>query len=116
MLPNNSHRRLPQSFDESLKLVSHCPLCDNSYNFMEARVLEEKEGASLIYIRCRKCQSAILALLFNNQMGISSVGLVTDLNPEEVQKFRQYKEINEDDILESHQLLQKIDNVLELVG
>jgi len=116
MLPNNSHRRLPSFLDENLKLVSYCPLCDTHYNLMEARVLEESESASLIYIRCRNCQSSILALVLNNAMGISSVGLVTDLGPEEVLKYRISGEVNEDSILESYQLLQKTDDVLELVG
>ena len=83
---------------------------------MEARVLEENERASLIYIKCRKCQSSILALILSNPLGVSSVGLVTDLNPEEVMKYRLTDDIVEDDALESYQLLQKVDSVLELVN
>ena len=116
MLANNSHRKIPSFSDENLKLLSYCPLCDSHYNLMEARVLEEKEGASLIYIKCRKCQSSILALILNNPLGISSVGLVTDLNPEEVMKYRLASEVNENDILDIHQFLQKTDNLLELVS
>ncbi|MBI5621997.1 hypothetical protein HY933_04000 [Candidatus Falkowbacteria bacterium] len=116
ILPNNSSRRYHPFFDENLKLVSYCPLCDSHYNLLEARILEEQEGASLIYIRCRKCQSSILALIFNNHMGVSSVGLVTDLNPEEVLRYRSAGEVAEDDVLWSYQYLQKIDTVVELLG
>jgi len=116
MLPSNSPRKNQPFFDENLKLVSYCPLCDSHYNLLEARVLEENEGASLIYLRCPKCQSSILALILNNPLGVSSVGLVTDLNPEEVMKYRLAEDVTEDDALDLYQLLQKIDNVLELVS
>ncbi len=115
MLPNNSSHKGHSSFDENLKLVSYCPLCDSHYNLLEARILEEHESASLIYIRCRKCQSSILALILNNQLGVSSVGLITDLNADEVMYYRSSDDITEDDTLDAYQLLQKTDNVLELV-
>jgi len=117
MLSNNSNnKRSPLFFDENLKLVSYCPLCDSHYNLMEAKVLEERDDANLIYIRCRKCQSSILALVLNNPLGVSSVGLVTDLSADEVMKYRQVTDVTEDDVLETHELLQKIGNVLELVS
>jgi hypothetical protein len=116
MFPNSSSKRNFPFFDENLKLVSYCPLCESNYNLMEARILEENEGGSLIYIKCRNCQSSILAAVLSNPLGVSSVGLVTDLNPEEVLRYRAEADLVENDVLESYQLLQKIDNVIELVG
>lgn len=117
MLPNDAHRRFPSlPFDENVKLVSYCPLCEAHYNLMDARVLEEQEGASLVYIRCRNCQSSILAVVMTNQMGVSSVGLLTDLSPEEVLKYRQGTDVTEDDTLAMYQLLQKSQTMVELLG
>ncbi|MFA6533868.1 MAG: hypothetical protein WCT37_01705 [Patescibacteria group bacterium] len=116
MLPNNSPRKGASFFDESLKLVSYCPLCEKNYNILEARVLEEKDSTSLIYLRCRHCGSSILALVMHHPLGISSVGLVTDLSPEEVLKYRIEADFTEDNVLEMHQLLQKTGSVIELLS
>ncbi len=99
-----------------MKMVSYCPLCENRYNFMEARVLEDSGAGSVIYLRCQHCRSAILALLLQGHGGVSSVGVVTDLQPEEVLKFEAAADLTDDDILANYQYLQKIDTVLELVG
>lgn len=116
MLSNNPYKKGPSSLDENLKLVSYCPFCDTHYNLFEAKVLEENEGASLIFVKCRNCQSSILALILNNPMGVSSVGLVTDLGQDEVLKYNTAADVTEDDALLAYQLLQKTDNVLELVN
>ena len=115
MLSNNPNKKNHPFLDENLKLVSYCPLCENRYNLLEARVLEENETASLIYIRCRNCQSSILALIFNNQTGVGSVGLVTDLTADEVMKYRSGEGVTENDALDLYQVLQKTDSMLELV-
>jgi len=114
--PNNPYHRRQSPFDETLKMVSYCPLCENKYNLMEALILEEKDSASLLYIRCRFCRSAILALIMHNQMGVSSVGLVTDLSADEVLQFRHGPAVTDDDVLSLYQTLQKTNTVLELVG
>ena len=93
-------------FNESLKVISsYCPVCHSRYNPIEAKILEEKAGAHLIHIRCRHCQVAILALVLVNNLGVSSLGLVTDLTSEEVLKFRSFSPLTCDDVIATHQIL-----------
>ncbi|MFA6422520.1 MAG: hypothetical protein WCV92_03920 [Candidatus Buchananbacteria bacterium] len=94
-------------FSDGIKIVSHCPICHFNYEPNEAKVLEESEGAELIYIKCRNCQSAIVALISINQMGISSVGLITDLDSREILSFKEKKGISADDVLEIYQALSR---------
>jgi len=75
---------------------------------MEAKVLDEKEDGHLLHIRCKKCWNSILALVLVSNVGVSSVGLVTDLVFEDVQKFRaEDAEVTVDDVLEIHALLEE---------
>ncbi len=90
---------------ESLRLISYCPICNTHYNPLSAQVLEERDDAHLIHVECRKCGSSIVALVLTGGLGISSVGLVTDLSGEEVLKFRQHEGIRTDDVLDMHQEL-----------
>jgi hypothetical protein len=76
---------------------------------MEAQVIGENEETHLLHIRCRKCSNSILALVLVNNVGVSSVGLVTDLTFEDVLRFRGSQRISTDDVLRAHEWLSKRD-------
>lgn len=99
-----SHQASPL-FDEGVKLISYCPLCETSYNPREARVLGEKEDSHLLHIRCGNCLNAIIALVLISSVGVSSVGLVTDLGFDEVHRFKAAPAVTTDDVIETHHLL-----------
>lgn len=84
---------------DSLRLISYCPLCNTHYNLLAAKILEERDEAHLIHIQCKKCQSSIVALVLTNGLGVSSVGLVTDLTGEDAQKFVSSPKVSIDDVL-----------------
>lgn len=92
-------------FDEGVKLISYCPVCEASYNPQEARVIGEKEDSHLLHIRCGSCANAIIALVLISAVGVSSVGLVTDLSFDEVNYFREASAITTDDVIDTHDLL-----------
>lgn len=93
-------------FDEGVKLISYCPLCESSYNPHEAKVLGEKDDSHLLHIQCGRCLNAIIALVLISSVGVSSVGLVTDLSFDEVNRFKEAQPITTDDVIEVHDLLQ----------
>jgi hypothetical protein len=98
---------LPSSFrDDSVKLVSYCPLCGSSYTPLETNVLGEKDDSHLLHIQCGNCSNAIIALIMMSSMGVSSVGLVTDLAHHEVENFKTGPKISTDDVIDTHHLLQ----------
>lgn len=96
------------------KLVSSCPLCGTEYAPEEAKVVSEKEGAFLVHTNCKRCGSSVVATLIASQMGISSVGLITDLTYEDVVKFKDHDAITTDDILAVYHLLQETEDLEEL--
>lgn len=105
----------PDFFEDDLKVISNCPLCGARYNPMKADILEENEEAHLIHITCNKCRVSVLAMILHTSMGMSSVGLVTDLTPEDVLKFKNKKDISADDIINFHKKLLKKDSFKELI-
>lgn len=95
-----------RAFDEGVRLVSFCPLCEASYNPREARILEEEKDGHLLHIECGNCHNAIIALVVVSTAGVSSVGLVTDLGYREVGAFRDAPAISTDDVIDAHDILQ----------
>jgi len=98
-------------FDEGVKLISYCPLCESSYRPEAAHVLGEKKDSHLLHITCGRCSNAILALVLITSVGVSSVGLVTDLDHDEVDAFRRAEPVSTDDVIETHSLLMDSDRL-----
>lgn len=92
---------------EGLKLISRCPLCSESYQPFQASIVEEKEEAQLLHIQCRKCQSCIVALIVNGQLGLTSVGLITDLTSGDVEFFKDAPGVSESLVLEAFSQLKQ---------
>jgi len=90
---------------DGLKLLSYCPLCDTSFNPLRARVLEERDDAHLVHIQCSKCGSAIVALILNSVVGITSVGLLTDLTSDDVMHFKDESALTSDEVLTFHKII-----------
>jgi hypothetical protein len=95
------------AFGHGVKIVSYCPLCETQYNVKHAKIIEERDDAQLLHITCSKCQSSVLALILMNPMGISSMGLISDLTSSEVGKFRKEKIIETDEVIDFHRRLEK---------
>lgn len=94
-------------FDESLRLITHCPICRVKYNPVEARVIEEGTDAHLVYVKCHSCGKAILAVVVEGGVGVQSIGMVTDLSSEDVRRLRRSRPVCGDDVLDLHELLQR---------
>ena len=95
-----------EPWNEELKLVSFCPVCETRYNPMEARMLGKQADAHLLYIQCRKCEHSILALVLVNQVGASSIGLLTDLAYDDILRFRSNQKVTVDDVIATHTLFE----------
>lgn len=90
---------------DNLRLISYCPLCNAHYNPTEAKILEQKDGAHLIHVECGHCHSSIVAVVITGSIGVSSVGLITDLTSQDVMRFKNSESLSEDDVIEAYQTL-----------
>ena len=109
--PNNR----PPS-EEGLKMISHCPVCHYSNTAIEAKIIEENDNAHLIYIKCRRCQSAVLALFSASGFGLSSIGIITDFDSQEIATFKELSKVDSDDVLLVYQHLLKDEQLIETMS
>lgn len=110
MQPNPQN---PSFFDEGIKLISFCPLCQAKQESMEVKILDTSEAARLLHLRCQKCGAAILALVMISPAGLNSLGMITDLSADEVLKFKETDSIDADDVLAFHESLSTNKNWLK---
>ncbi|MCF6276881.1 MAG: hypothetical protein L3J07_03500 [Candidatus Magasanikbacteria bacterium] len=92
--------------NEALRLMKHCPLCKQDYIVEKAKIVQKQNEAHLIHITCDNCENAVLVLLVISQLGVSSIGIITDLVLKDMQKFLLKNVITEDDLLNFHELLE----------
>ena len=97
----------PNLWNENIKIISNCPLCQNSNQDIEARMLGQGCETRLLHLNCNKCGSSLLALVLLSQGIVSSVGMITDLTFEDVRRFRDLDQIVVDDVLDLHQIMDK---------
>ncbi|MFZ2189176.1 MAG: hypothetical protein WA057_05030 [Candidatus Magasanikiibacteriota bacterium] len=100
---NNQSKNNP--IQEQIKLLQQCPICKGQYDAKQAKVVEERGEANLIHITCPHCSNSILAVIVVSQIGMSSVGMMTDLGENDVKRLRNKNSISEDELLDFHSLL-----------
>ncbi|MFA4819085.1 MAG: hypothetical protein WC621_04545 [Patescibacteria group bacterium] len=103
----NTKRKIPYLPNDILRLISFCPLCETPGKPVNARILEERPAGDLIHIQCSNCHSSILALVVNSPLGVTSIGLITDLTSDDVLRFKDKGGVTADEVLQAHQLLYK---------
>lgn len=99
-------------FHQNLHLNGRCPVCNTMYDLQKFRIIAEHEQNVLTYIQCANCGSALLSMMTAGQQGLHAVGLVTDLQLEEIVKFERGGPISSDDVIDMHALLENDKNII----
>jgi hypothetical protein len=95
------------ALQEGLRLMRECPLCNKEYDMDQMNVLDEYGGTHLVHITCPHCLNAVLLIVMISEFGMSSVGIVTDLAPKDVERLERLDPIGEDDVLNFHLFLRE---------
>ncbi len=113
-MPANNKKA--DSWRKTLKLISHCPVCGCDYKANAAKLFINKDEARFFHFTCHKCQSHFMAMVMTMLKGMSTVGMVTDLNLKDVQKLYKMQPLTVDETIEGHKTLNRPDfNKLLLV-
>lgn len=97
-----------------LYILSACPLCKAHYNPLKTQIMAERDDAHLLYLECRQCGSAVMAVVTTGMTGLTSVGTVTDLTSQELLDFQTQPAVTCDDALDLYQWLESSANVAAL--
>lgn len=98
---------------ERFKIDAKCPVCGSLYDFGRLEVLQEEDGATLMYIKCSICHSAALSVIALGSFGIKVASAITDLERDEVLRFQESSSVKSEEVLDLHEQLGKSDNFLK---
>lgn len=111
----NNHKFPKGKGPERIKIDAKCPVCGSLYDFGQLDVIEEEDGATLMYIKCSVCQSAALSIIALSGFGLKVASTITDLERDEVVRFQVEEPLKSEEVLGLHEELEKTDNWLERI-
>lgn len=82
-----------------------CSVCESDLDPSDTIVLEEKDQRTTAHITCSKCNSAAMVFLSNNQAGLLSIGIATDMDSSEVREKFRSDAISTDEMLDLYEFI-----------
>ncbi len=83
-----------------LRILAACPMCQTAYHPLKTRVVAERGDAHLLYLECRHCSSAVVAIVTAGTTGLESVGALTDLTRGELAQATTEAIVSTDDVVD----------------
>lgn len=84
-----------------------CPICCSELKEESARVLEKKNATTQYCVTCVSCSSSLLfaVSLLNNNV-TATIGILTDVQKDDLNLIKNSAQVSADDVLEIHKYLE----------
>ncbi|MBU0598001.1 hypothetical protein KKF61_03305 [Patescibacteria group bacterium] len=96
-------------------LISYCPLCNSSFHPRNVSIISEGDNIQLLHATCQYCSSAAVILLVVGDIGVRSVGLVTDLTQQDICRFSHSDYVSSDDVIGLHGIFNVENRIFDLI-
>ena len=116
----NPNQQINRQFIRSIKkaVPKHCSNCGHKYTENDLTLIQKDEYAAVFHLTCQKCKESYLINVvspFGNLQGSSRLPLKLDISSaEEARKFIGKNSVSSDDVLNLHELLEKLKNAEDL--
>jgi len=93
------------AWQEALKFINKCPACGASYAPGQARLFAQKNKVNLVHISCAECSGNFIAMILVMSQGISTIGMISDLNYEDARRVHQFEPLDIDELIDGRELI-----------
>ena len=91
-----------------MKFLGNCPICNTKFRPHKASSIDKMGNTEIVYAECPKCASSVILGISKNAPGlVTTVGMLTDMNREDIDRIRDLPPLTADDVLEVHKYLEK---------
>lgn len=89
------------------RLLGSCPICKFKFTWKMTTCLEKVRGMETLYVECKGCKSSVVLGIANDIPGVvTTMGMLTDMNREDIERLGRMRAISADDVLEMHKHLE----------
>lgn len=92
---------------DALRALTHCPWCEHQFKDLQVYLVAEQDTLQLFHFECASCQTNILAVVSLSGKSVTSIGVMSDLARSDAHRLLQVRRIQEDDVIQLHQLLRR---------
>ncbi len=82
-----------------------CPICSSKRENLSYEPVGSDKNRTAIYVSCEKCLASIVFFITQNEMGIMTVGVLTDVNSQEAKNFFGAMSVSDNDVIDIHEYL-----------
>ena len=93
--------------ENNLGLLSSCSICKKRFSKKDVVLISRQEGKTILHATCSQCHTLALIVLSNEQKGFLGMGMITDLDQQEVKEKLQMKAISSDEIIDMYKTIEK---------
>lgn len=101
---------------EGLKPLMQCSVCGKAFKPARVTVLSEDRERTTLHLECDECGVASFVLVSSGQLGVASVGMLTDLSTRDARELFGKEPISTDQVIEVHRLLKKWKGNMSVFG
>jgi hypothetical protein len=87
------------SLKSQFSIIKKCPLCEYSFEDRHIRMVDQVKGSETLHITCPQCESHFVMMLAISDVGVGLVGMMSDLDYDDMKYFSQRKPMSDDDLL-----------------
>lgn len=98
---------------ENIQSLIRCPVCNKKYRSNKMLVIDEDDKRTTLHMTCESCAAATIVFISLGQLGVVSLGTLTDLEQSEAKKVFRGDAVSADTVIEAHQFLKHYEGGVE---
>lgn len=84
-------------------------MCRHSYEPERINVLRKGNAVTVVHAQCPRCKSLAILTILSGMLGmVTTMGMLTDMTREDIERFWEAQEITSDDVLQTHVSLEQV--------
>ena len=85
------------------KFLGNCPICNKKFSASRASEIDKIDAVYTLYVECQKCGSSVVLGVMKDMPGVvTTIGMLTDMKREDVDRIGSLPPITHDDVLKIH--------------
>ncbi len=96
------------SLKSQFSLMKQCPLCEYGFDDRHVRMVDQVFGSETLHITCPGCESHFVMMLAISDAGVGLIGMMSDLDFDDMVRVSQREPMSDDDLLSFYQQLDQV--------
>lgn len=98
---------------ENIQSLIRCPVCNKKYRSTKMLVIDENDKRTTLHMACEGCGAATIVFVSLGQLGVVTLGTLTDLEQSEARAVFSGEAVSADTVIEAHQFLKNYTGGIE---